>query len=358
MNAGCSRVVGRGCKVRLVVLLFWLANTAASEQITMGLLGDSLTDEYLPAPNRAHTDLAAYNWVQILALARKDSFNFGRFRGADNYWPDTRDAGFEYNWAKVGAAASPATRLRIARMFNMATSNRFMGSTYLGNQVVGLLPYLRNDEVDVVFIGAGSNDFFYYSNDFTLSGSFKPKKNVVISPDFIDAVAGSLLAAVDIVRAAGASKVVLSLVPMGTASADDGSAAVLAGITEVNKILRAGARERDIAVVDLFGFATDRARSNADGSVTIAGNVLTIDSAATADHLVPADTAGAGACNSSGRCAGPGHADHYRAEDGLHPNTLIQGLIANQVLKAINEHYDLDLALLSDDEIVALTVDR
>ena len=155
------------CAIGILLLAMQLAASAAwaGDTLNMGMLGDSLTDEYLPAPNRAHTDLAAYNWVQILAIARSDRFHFGEFRGADNFWPDTRDAGYEYNWAKAGTAASPATRLRIARIFKMQTTNRFMGSTYLGNQVVGLAPYVKSGAVDVVFIGAGSNDFFYHTNN-------------------------------------------------------------------------------------------------------------------------------------------------------------------------------------------------
>jgi hypothetical protein len=70
------------------------------------------------------------------------------------------------------------------------------------------------------------------SNDFTLTGAFKPKKNVEINADFIDGVAGSLLA----------------LVPMGTASTDAGSKSVLAGIAAVNDILVEGAAERGNAL--------------------------------------------------------------------------------------------------------------
>jgi hypothetical protein len=126
----------------------------------------------------------------------------------------------------------------------------------------------------------------------------------------------------------------------------------------VNDILLAGAKERDIAVVDLFGFSQDPERTNDDLSVNIADKVLTIDSAATEEDLVPAGTPGAGACNSAEKCAGLSHADNYRAEDGLHPNTLIQGLIANQVLTALNEKYDLGVELLSEEEIMALTANQ
>ena len=99
-------------------------------------------------------------------------------------------------------------------------------------------------------------------------------------------------------------------------------------------------------------------RGNADLSVNVAGRVRAVDSAATEDDLVAQGTAGTGPCNSAGQCAAPSHADHYRAEDGLHPNTLVQGLIANQVIEALNDRYDTGIELLTDDEILALTSDQ
>ena len=48
----------------------------------------------------------------------------------------------------------------------------------------------------------------------------------------------------------------------------------------------------------------------------------------------------------------------YRAEDGLHPNTVIQGLMANEVLKALNAAYGAGIELLTDEEILALTVNQ
>lgn len=351
------------CAVLCAVLLSTSANPdeappapLSALSLNMGMLGDSLTDEYLPAPNPANTDLAAYNWVQILALTRAQHFNFGEFRGPDNYWSDVRDAGFEYNWAKVGTAASSATRLRIARIFKMKAQSPFMGSSYIQQQVIGMAPYVQRGEVNVVFIGAGSNDFFYQTSNFTMSGKAQPLKNAVISQDFVDSVAGSLLAAVDSLQAAGDVKVLLALVPMGTASEDNGSVeAVLAGIAAVNEILVAGASERGVGVVDLFGFASDPERSNADGSVNIGGMALAIDSAATEADLAPGDGRQTAACNSAELCALPSHANHYRAEDGLHPNTAIQGLIANQVLQALNENFAAKIELLTDEEILSLT---
>jgi len=347
----------RAGQIALIVLLGLVCGAGRAE-IRMGLIGDSMTDEYLLAPNAARTDLAAYSWVQILARLRPGQFDFGSYRAPKDYWPDRRDAGYEYNWAKVGAAASATARLRIAQIWQMRTDSPFMGSAYLDEQAEGLAPYIARGEVDYAFVGAGSNDFFYRTTSFSLTGSAKPLKQLDIDAIFVEDVAHSVLLAVDTLRAAGAVKVMMALIPMGTAEGGGGSPEVLAGIAAANEILAEGARRRGIATVDLFGFARDPARSRPDGSIVIGDRVIPFDSAATDADLVPRGTPGAGACNSKGRCAGPQHVLRYRAEDGLHPNTVIQGLMANEVLKALNAAYGAGIELLTDEEILALTVNQ
>ena len=39
-------------------------------------------------------------------------------------------------------------------------------------------------------------------------------------------------------------------------------------------------------------------------------------------------------------------------DDGIHPTTIFQGLIANAVLRALNEHYGTRIKLLAGEEIV------
>lgn len=57
---------------------------------------------------------------------------------------------------------------------------------------------------------------------------------------------------------------------------------------------------------------------------------------------------------SFGLCAGPEHARYATAEDGIHPNTVIQGLMANEIIAALNRALDLDIAPLRDYEILKL----
>ncbi len=121
------------------------------------------------------------------------------------------------------------------------------------------------------------------------------------------------------------------------------------GIREANRQLEVGAAEMGIPMVKLFGF-----EKNEDEGVTVGGVTVPFASAVTNADLVDAGTPGAGKCRSDNKCAGPAHKTRYSASDGLHPNTLVQGLIANQIIKAFNESYGMSIDELSDDEILAL----
>lgn len=338
-------------------------------QINFGAVGDSLTDEYLQVPNAASTDLAANSWFEMLADLRGSDFNFGEFNAAPNYWPDRRDSGYEFNWAKAGGAASYNTVLNID--FGVAAGQPlgaivstislddplFDGGSYVGDQAIGLAGQIANDEVQVAFVGGGSNDFFYRTTLFDINEERYEDPNADPDAEVAD-IASSILANVDTLLAAGAAstsgdvELLLALLPPGTAAEGAESQEIIDAINAVNDILIAGAAERGVATVDMFGFSLDTDRTNPDGSVNIGNLVIAQDSIATEDDLSPE---GEGLCNSFGECALPSHALNFVAEDGIHPNTAIQGLIANQVIDALNTNYGYNVALLTDAEILSLT---
>lgn len=353
--------------IGLAVLLASSGLTQA--QINFGALGDSLTDEYLQVPNQASTDLAANSWFEMLADLRGSDFNFGQFNPAPNYWPDRRDSGYEFNWAKAGGAASYNTVLNID--FGVAAGQPlgaivstislddplFDGGSYVGDQAIGLAGQIANDEVQVAFVGGGSNDFFYRTTLFDVNQVRYEDPSADPAAEVAD-IASSILAHVDTLLAAGAAstsgdvELLVALLPPGTAAEGAESQEIIDAINAVNDILIAGAAERGVATVDLFGFTLDTNRTNPDGSVNIGDLTISPDSVATA-HDLSAD--GTGLCNSFAECALPSHATKYIAEDGIHPNTAIEGLIANQVIDALNIGYGYNVALLTDAEILSLT---
>jgi phospholipase/lecithinase/hemolysin len=78
-----------------------LAAGMAQGQInTIGVVGDSLTDEYQFADDGNHS--AGRNWLEQLATCQ--GVDFGTFSEDD--WGDSREQGYEYNWAKAGATTT------------------------------------------------------------------------------------------------------------------------------------------------------------------------------------------------------------------------------------------------------------
>ncbi len=344
---------------RIVKLLgstvLWLAASSTYGQINLGAIGDSLTDEYLPATGNFHTDLAAKSWLQILGETRSGYMQSGTYLlPPAGGWGDKRGYGYEYNWAKVGGSASRSSVLTVGSTnFGLGS----LGSAYGDTQAAGLAQQISGGQVDAAFVGLGSNDFFYRSRVFDLVGTNYPRPGLNTSdPVWQDAtavdVSNAILQHVDTLRAAGTVNIVLGLIPPGTA-ADVQDPGVVSAIAQANAYLRVGALSRNIpesAIVDLWGWTDEPGRLDAFGNVNV-GDMLVLANTKATD---PADLSpdGAGPCNSSGNCATLSHSSKYIADDGLHPNTIIQALIANEVLQGLNNAYNAGIPLLSDDEIL------
>lgn len=338
-------------KHTLIAALACMAAPFVQAQINMGMVGDSLTDDYLGGPARANNNLAAYSWGQILADTRGSDFNFGAYKSvSDGSWDNIRYSGYEYNYATSGAAASNNTVQRIQGGLEVAVDASWAsGSSYLSSQTAGLSTHIASGSVDTVFVGIGSNDFFYRSSTFDFAGNATLDNPVNVSQLDADDISASILAGVDTLIAAGNSDILLALLPEGTAGGAPPE--VLAAIQSVNDILTQGASSRGVAVVDLWGWTSEAGRVNLDGSVNVGGIQI---NASTSASAMDVSAVGSGPCNSEGLCALSSHANHYAAEDGLHPNTLIQGLMANQIISALNQSYGHNIQALSDQELLAV----
>ncbi len=335
---------------RLICFLLALALMAASgaEAFTIGMVGDSLTDDYLGGSAPVNNDLAALSWGQILAAKRGNDVDFGAERAVGDPWDNVRYAGSETNWATSGGVASDNAVYRI-QGFPTPLPVTVAGTSYLSTQVAGLATQIASGQVSTAYIGIGSNDFFYHTSIFSPTGSFTPNPAAVIDQAFIDDVLNSILSGVDTLLAAGSVDLLLGLLPQGTAGGSNPD--ILAGISAVNQGLLQGAAARGIATVNGYGWFSDPSRVDASGSISVGNLVIPPGPPASAADLSPT---GAGPCNSAGECATPSHALHFTAEDGIHPNTIIQGLIANEIIDALNSNFGHQIAPLSDTEILEL----
>jgi hypothetical protein len=231
------------------------------------------------------------------------------------------------------------TRVTVRGLFtkyHIPVDGVLVGSAYLSDLVNGLSSEIALGKIDVAIVAAGQNDFYYKANDFDVSGTASANGKW-ISDSY----------AVDRLRAAGKAKVVLALIPGPEGTAADGGRAhnVVDAIDRANALLMEGAAARGIPTVDLFATIVP-------GEDFQIGNVvIPFDSKASSADLV---FAGGGICNSAFWCAGPRHATKYRAEDGMHPNTIIQAQMANQVIAALNAVYGAGISPLTDEEILSL----
>jgi hypothetical protein len=114
-----------------LALLASAPSSRADERPTIGVLGDSYSDEYQFYPPDRST---SRNWVECLAATR--DLDFGRFSLVSRGAP--RHQGFEYNWA-----------------CSAATSEDLIAT----GQHTGLAAQVARGEVQYVVIFIGGNDF-------------------------------------------------------------------------------------------------------------------------------------------------------------------------------------------------------
>lgn len=326
----------------LLSLLLPCVLPMASGAITLGAVGDSITDEYVGQPsNFGATDLPALNWVQILVETR--GLDFGTFEADPSVRGEPRNEGYAHNWARSGAtAASPS----LPTVPDVTV------------QTAGLVPSVEAGEIDVVYMGIGSNDFGFREIGQGNAGKpFVDETYPVWKQERLDAIFDSvdvLLAGAD---ASGKDvDIMLSLLPPGTAFGTDET--VIDAIMGFNDDMtaRAAGYGSDIHLVNFWRWGDDPNRVDENENILIGGHVIPRDSEATLAMTLPAGTPGAGPCDSKGNCASYEYALNAIASDSIHPNTIMQGLNANEFLRYLNDIRGLDIPLLTDQEIISAAV--
>ncbi len=326
------------------------SGVATAAPIKLGLLGDSIVDDYLGPPSfiGVNTNLAAGSFGQIMAVRRPSDFDFGGYRTPPVEWDGIRNSGYEYNWATAGAAASANAVVKLD--FGSGFPAAIPVASNLALQTAGLAPLITAGQVDTVYMGIGGNDFFYKANVVDIvNGGLYPAADGAIDAAFINDVANSMLDSVATLRAAGPVDIIVSFVPtipiMDQAQID--------GVAAVNAILQAQAPVLGFTFFDSQEWS--RTGSNVDPvtrDITIGGRVVTYASAASAADI---GTDGIGLfCTFEGLCPRESHANYYLAEDGIHLNTLMQGQLANEIIKMLNQEYGRNVPLITDAELLGL----
>ncbi|NOY41604.1 MAG: hypothetical protein GXP26_07205 [Planctomycetes bacterium] len=294
----------------LAGLLVLVTADPAFAVVKLGVMGDSLSDEYFE-------DSYSYaeNWTVQLVEHR------GIDMGPTGVWGEPRRNGYEYNWARAGATSA-----------DVIVSGQDTG---LAAQIVP-----EGIEYGVLMIGSndqGSEDAYINIHD----GTWSPAQINA----WADGIATNIAASLDTVLPTGVKMVVTNSVDYGiTPSVNtNGDVPNAAGRQAVSDVLRtilspkieAVAAARNLPYLDLAG-AMDTVfgpQTNLNSTLTIGGVDI---------FLQEIDDPNGGNPNP----------DAGFVDDGIHPNTSIQGLFANLVMESLNVGYGANLSLFSEEEIV------
>jgi len=269
----------------------------------IGVLGDSYSDEYQFYPPDRPT---ARNWVEILARAR--GLNFGPFTTASRAEP--RNQGFAFNWARSDAETEDLIRT---------------------GQHIGLAEQVARGEVSVAIVFIGGNDFIH------ALASEHPDK--ILDQVLRRAIANLDLAVETILKANPRVQVFVATlpnivelpefaVPVRSGRLSSSLAASYSqAVGRYNQHIRLmTVMKRRVSLVDL-ALATQLAPRPDPDHVIVAGRKL--------DRIHPAN-------------AGM----HAFLADSRHISTLVQGMLANHVINALNARLDLRLKPLTLREVL------
>jgi lysophospholipase L1-like esterase len=263
----------------------------------VGVIGDSQSDEYRADDRRGSTYASTtMNWVELLAKYRKVDF------GEWGLWEEPRRTGYAYNYARSGATAN---------------------SMIISGQHIGVAQQVKDGNVNLVIIYIGSNDFApYITNDgyqAIYDGSISRaeilrKENILVA---------NIKTAIDTIRDAGNAKILLIKIP------DWGNhigVQISNVINETNNQLEILAKTYSIPTIDPNDFYKTINESNGKNGVEIAGETFT--------RVIPSDDP-----------------HSLVLDDGVHPGTVMNGLFANYVMRALNTNIGTSLKPFSQKEI-------
>ncbi len=289
------------------------------------VLGDSLSEEYafeLPfsAPDSDPFRANLRNWIELLAATRPTEISFGSYDGNLAAYPDYRDGGHAYNWAVPGFKTTD-----LAELINPPLLPRDELELLDALSCPKLKSQLK-DDVAWVVIFCGGND---------LSSLYSELASGTATPAQLAAIRDNLAATIDFVRTQNAAlKIVLVNAPdigvtpavQARGATPEARAAATTRIASLNTLLAALAADRGIALADSFTL-TRRVAEAAPFRLNGTAFLPTAHPENDPHHLF--------------------------AKDGFHASTVLQALIANEILGALNTRYAAGFTSLANREIIA-----
>jgi len=310
-----------GTWIFVVSFLCLISNPSHSQ--TIGVVGDSLADEYFEDPSEDGIQAYdyAFNWLQQLVNDR--SFDGGptaqEAAQPGNTWGEPRRTGYEYNWARYGA-----------------TSGNMIGS----GQHTGLSSQIIANGIDYAVLAIGSNDFSPYLAAY--NNIYWGNWNDQQIDTYNDQVLANIDLALTTILFPGVDLVLVNVpdynvVPLVRNSYPNAvyRERVTNAIRKLNRRVEDLAREQGLILFDLYGLSKTIFGENFEPaySTLFIGNVQI--------NLLQHDT-----IFNSNPTAGFVH-------DSIHPHTHLQGVIANVILRALDVAFDSGINLFSEEEILS-----
>jgi len=311
--------------VGFLLLVVCLATSARAQINALGVMGDSLSDEYFEETYGSY----ATNWTEQLVVYRgidigPTAAEAGQPVGT---WGTPRRTGYEYNWALSGDTSADLLS---------------------DGQDIGLAAQIVPDGITHAVLAVGANDFNPDFLDYSPNAYLNIYDNSWSASQISNYVAQILTnveTAIVTVSTTGVRLVVFNILDYGKTPAvynnffyTNGSKRerVSAIIRQANAGLAYLAQKYQLPLVDAFGLQQVIFGSNTNLLTTLTiGNV--------AIHLQQSDT---NPTNSPNRTAA-------FVADKAHPHTTIQGLFANMALEAFRLGYGANVADFSEQEILA-----
>ncbi|TWU60151.1 hypothetical protein Poly51_04260 [Rubripirellula tenax] len=330
----------------MIMMLFGAGSTwGQAVPPKMGAVGDSLLDEHFDQSGFSGISLDySRNAIQLMVDAGKID------AGPTGNWGGTRGTGYEYNWALAGS-----------------TTESMIGS----DQHTNLASQAASAGVAKAVIVIGSNDLFPFpaavgNNTSTLAVTALPQSSYesiyfgLATTAEIDAFASAAVARVSLaattLRNAGIDVVVATAPEYG-----------IAPLTEFLYPVGLG-RERIDAVMGQYNRdATDELTQNVGVPVV---DLYTMTKDIWGDNLNPKETFEIGGVEIDlNGTAGVDFRDYLQlplppgvitddtpdafTHDGIHPNTIVNGMFANLFMTAFNSEYGDNFSLFTEPEMLA-----
>jgi lysophospholipase L1-like esterase len=304
-----------GFSAALFCVLPFLGFSFEAQALKLGVMGDSLSDEYGEESYGSYAE----NWVEQLEIhAGIDLGPTASMAGQPGgSWGEPRRTLYEFNWARSGADSI---------------------TLLSGGQHTGVASAVASDAVDFGVLFIGANDFF--PSGAAYLGIYLGTWNQGQIDAHVAGVLSRINTALDEMESAGLPMVLFNVPDYGIAPAVAAALPDAAGrqlVTDVidglNASLDAEAEARGLVIVDIGAALVSIFGTHTSPSTSLLVGNIAID-------LTAADTA-------SGTIPTAGFVD-----DGVHPNTVLQGILANSVLEALNVGFGTGIALFTEAEIL------